>query len=319
MKGIKVFAPATVANVSCGYDVLGFAVNTPGDEVVMHLNDSGEVSLDVIEGDEGRLPRDPAKNTVSAVVINYLNHLGIKQGVSIALYKKMPFGSGLGSSSASAVAGLVGINELMGKPLTQEQLLPFAMEGERLACGNAHADNVAPALLGGLVLIRSYNPLDVVKLPVPAGLACALVYPHVEIPTKEARQILRTHVPLQDAVTQWGNVAGLVAGFCTNNLDLISRSMQDVIIEPVRAMLIPCFSEMRQLAMEQKALGFGISGSGPSVFSLCSNLDVARNVTAALTAKLSEAGIDSTAYVSEINLQGPQVKHLQPALSKQHP
>ncbi|MHC2990168.1 serine kinase [Pontibacter sp. HJ8] len=317
MKSIKVFAPATVANVSCGYDVLGFAVNAPGDEVIMHLNDSGQVTLDVLEGDEGRLPRDPEKNTVSAVVINYLRHIGIAQGVSIELYKQMPFGSGLGSSSASAVAGLVAINELMGQPLTREQLLPFAMEGERLACGNAHADNVAPALLGGLVLVRSYAPLDVVRLPVPAGLACALVYPHVEIPTREARQILKTHIPLRDAVTQWGNVAGLVAGFCTNDLGLISRSMQDVVIEPMRAMLIPCFQEMRQLALEQQALGFGISGSGPSVFALCSNQTIAHNVTGALAAKLAQAGIGSTVYVSEINLQGPVIKPLQPVLAKQ--
>lgn len=316
MKSIKVFAPATVANLSCGYDVLGLAVHAPGDEVILHLNDSGQVTLDVLEGDEGRLPRDPEKNTVSAVVIGYLRHLGITQGVSIELYKQMPFGSGLGSSSASAVAGLVAINELMGRPLTREQLLPFAMDGERLACGNAHADNVAPALLGGLVLVRSYNPLDVVRLPVPTGLACALVYPHVEIPTREARQILKTHIPLRDAVTQWGNVAGLVAGFCTSDLGLISRSMQDVVIEPMRAMLIPCFDEMRQLALEQQALGFGISGSGPSVFALCSSLAVAHKVTASLEAKLSEAGIGSTAYVSEINLQGPVVKNVQPVLAK---
>lgn len=315
MESIKVFAPATVANVSCGYDVLGFAVNSPGDEVVMHLNNSGQVTLDVIEGDDGRLPRHPENNTVSAVVINYLRYLGIVQGVSIELYKRMPFGSGLGSSSASAVAGLVAINELMGCPLTREQLLPFAIEGERVACGNAHADNVAPALLGGLVLIRSYSPLDVVKLPVPAGLVCALVYPHIEVPTKEARQILKSHIPLKDAVTQWGNVAGLVAGFCTCNLDLISRSMQDVVIEPVRAMFIPFFYEMRQLAIEKQALGFGISGSGPSVFSLCSSHVVARNITDALSARLSEAGISSTTYVSEVNLHGPLIEHVQPALT----
>ncbi|TPE44330.1 homoserine kinase [Pontibacter mangrovi] len=316
MKSIRVFAPATVANLSCGYDVLGLAVHAPGDEVIMHLNDSGQVTLDVLEGDEGRLPRDPEKNTVSAAVMSYLRHLGLAQGVSIELYKKMPFGSGLGSSSASAVAGLVAINELMGQPLTRKELLPFAMEAERLACGHAHADNVAPALLGGLVLVRSYHPLDVVRLPVPPGLSCALVYPHVEIPTREARQILKTHVPLRDAVTQWGNVAGLVAGFCTNDLGLISRSMQDVVIEPMRSMLIPCFEELRQLALEQQALGFGISGSGPAVFALCSCLSVAHNVTTALEAKLSEERIGSTTYVSEINLQGPLLEHLQPVLAK---
>lgn len=307
MESIKVFAPATVANVSCGYDVLGFAVSEPGDEIVMKLNSSGQVSLDVIMGDEGRLPRDPERNTASAVVINYLKHIGVAQGISIELYKKMPFGSGLGSSSASAVAGLVAVNELMGRPLTREQLLPFAMEGERLACGYAHADNVAPALLGGLVLVRSYHPLDVVKLPVPDGLACASLYPHVEIPTKEARSIIKNMVPIRDAVTQWGNVAGLVAGFCTGDLSLIGRSMQDVIIEPVRAMLIPYFHEMRELALRHHALGFGISGSGPSVFALCQNEDIARQVTQVLAEMLTEKNIGCNTYVSKINLEGAVV------------
>lgn len=307
MKSVKVFAPATVANVSCGYDVLGFAVNTPGDEVIMHLNDSKEIKLTKIEGDEGRLPRNPEQNTVSAVVINYLKHLGVAQGVNIELYKKMPFGSGLGSSSASAVAGLVAINELMGAPMTREELLPFAMEGERLACGNAHADNVAPALLGGLVLIRSYKPLDVIKLPVPEDLSLALLYPHVEISTKEARRILKQQIPIQDAVTQWGNVAGLVAGFCTNNLELIGRSMQDVIIEPVRAMLIPYFYDLRKVALAHGALGFSISGSGPSVFALCKGAETAQKVAAALAETLTSNSIGVNTYVSSINNEGPKV------------
>ncbi len=307
MQSIRVFAPASVANVSCGYDVLGFAVHQPGDEVVISLNRSGIVSLDLIEGDEGRLPTEPEKNTVSAVVINYLKHIGSKQGAGIKLYKKMPFGSGLGSSSASAVGGLVAINELMGNPLSRMQLLPFAMEGERLACGNAHADNVAPALLGGMVLIRSYDPLDVITLPVPAGLSCALVYPHVEIPTMAARQIIKTSIPMANAIRQWGNVGGMVAGLYTNDLDLIGRSMEDLIVEPVRKMLIPHFTEMRKMALENGALGFGISGSGPTVFALCSNRVISGNVTAALEKKLKEFGVGSTCYVSEINREGASV------------
>ncbi len=304
MKSVRVFAPASVANVSCGYDILGFAVHKPGDEVIMSLNNSGIVSLDLIEGDQGRLPLDPEKNTVTAVVINYLDHIGVKQGISVKLYKKMPFGSGLGSSSASAVAGLVAVNELMGNPLSRLQLLPFAMEGERLACGNAHADNVAPALLGGMVLIRSYDPLDVVRLPVPDGLSCALVYPHVEIPTMAARQIIRTSITMSSAIKQWGNVAGLVAGLYRDDLDLIGRSMEDVIVEPVRSMLIPHFEEMRKLAMDNNAVGFGISGSGPTVFALCSDELIAENVINALKNKLTENNLDSTCYVSKINTIG---------------
>ncbi len=307
MDSVRVFAPASVANVSCGYDVLGFAVHHPGDEVFMSLNSSGRVSLDLIEGDDGRLPYDPAKNTVSAVVFSLLKSLGIEQGIGIKLYKKMPFGSGLGSSSASAVAGLLAANELLGRPKTRMQLLPFAMEGEKLACGNAHADNVAPALLGGMVLIRSYDPLDVISLPVPEGLSCALVYPHVEIPTLAARQIIRTNIPMTSAIRQWGNVGGFIAGLFTNDNDLIGRSMEDVIVEPVRKMLIPHFDEMRELAMENKALGFGISGSGPTVFALCSTRETARSVACVLDARLKDNGIGSTCYVSQINMEGARV------------
>jgi homoserine kinase len=304
MQSVRVFAPASVANVSCGYDVLGFAVYKPGDEVVMVKNSSNIVSIDHIDGDEGRLPLDPSKNTVSAVVINYLKHIGVYQGVGIKLYKKMPFGSGLGSSAASAVAGLVAINELMGCPLTRMELLPFAMEGERLACGNAHADNVAPALLGGFVLIRSYDPLDVISLPVPDGLSCALIYPHVEISTMAARQIIRTNISMENAIRQWGNVGGLVAGLYRGDIDLIGRSMVDYIVEPVRSMLIPQFDRMRELAVEQGAVGFGISGSGPTVFALCRDEETALRVTGVLGDHLKESDLGSTGFVSKINGEG---------------
>jgi homoserine kinase len=307
MRSISVFAPATVANVSCGYDVLGFALHRPGDKVIMHLNDSGKITLDHIEGDEGRLPKDPEKNLVTAVVKYYLDQLNIKQGVSVELYKQMPFGSGLGSSSASAVAGLVAINELMDNRLTREQLLPLAMEGERLACGNAHADNVAPSLLGGMVLIRSYDPLDVIRLPFPENLKVGILYPHVEIPTSEARKILKANVPITDAIKQWGNVAGLVAGFCTRDTKLIGRSMEDFIIEPVRAMLIPRFYEMRAIAMENNALGFGISGSGPSVFTLCEDEATASLIIQKLADHLQKDGIGSNQYISGINKMGAEV------------
>ncbi len=307
-KSISVFAPASVANVGCGYDILGFALHEPGDKVIMRLNDTGKVTLDRVEGDDGRLPRNPDKNIVSAVVNYFLEKAGITQGVSIELYKQMPFGSGLGSSSASAVAGLVAINELMGTPLTREELLPLAMEGERLACGNAHADNVAPALLGGLVLIRSYDPLDVIRLPYPENLYVAILYPHVEIPTLEARKILKTNIAVTDAIKQWGNIAGLVTGFCTQNTELIGRSLEDFIIEPVRAMLIPRFYEMRKIATEHNALGFGISGSGPSVFTLCQNKETARKILLLLQELLDKDGIGSTPYLSDINKTGPRVE-----------
>jgi homoserine kinase len=306
-KEIKVFAPATVANVVCGYDVLGFAVNAPGDEVVMRLVSEPGVRLLKITGDDGKLPLNSDKNTVSAVVKHYLAHIGREDvGVEIELEKKMPIGSGLGSSSASTVAGLYAINQLMGEPLTAKELVPFAMKGEELACGYGHADNVAPAIMGGFVLVRSYEPLDVISLPVPDGMHAAIVYPEVDVPTKDARRMIRSKVELKDAVTQWGNVAGLVSGLFLNDIDLVGRSMKDVLIEPIRSILIPDFEVLRQLAMENGAVGFGISGSGPSVFALTKSAESAKKITEAQQAHLKSLNINSFGFVSEVNAEGPR-------------
>lgn len=307
MKDIKVFAPATVANVSCGFDVLGFAVDNPGDEVILTIKDTPGVTISKITGDDGRLPLVAERNTVGVSVINFLKHIGSDIGVDIQLFKKMPLGSGLGSSAASAVAGVFAVNELLGKPLTQEQLLPFAMEGERLACGSAHADNVAPSLLGGFVLIRSYEPLDVIKLPTPEKLWATIIHPHIEVQTKDARAILRNKIALPDAVTQWGNVAGLVAGLYTSDYDLIGRSLQDVIVEPIRSILIPGFDDAKQGALDAGALGGGISGSGPSIFALSTDEQTAIKVGEAMTKVFTGIKIGSEVYVSKVNLKGPVV------------
>ncbi|MDP2237937.1 MAG: homoserine kinase [Bacteroidales bacterium] len=309
-KSVKVFAPASVSNLNCGFDVLGFALDQPGDEVILTLNDSKIVTIEKITGDGGLLPVEAGKNTASAVVQLFLKQLCVEQGVSIVLHKKMPLNSGLGSSAASSVAALAGINELMDRPLSREELLPLAMEGERLACGNAHADNVAPSLFGGLVLIRGYNPPDVVQIPVPENLWCAVIHPEVSIPTREARQILPQMIPLRDAVVQWGNVGGLIAGFYSGDLALIGRSMQDVIIEPVRKGRIPHFDAMRQIAMGEGAIGFGISGSGPTVFAFCNNEEQAANVCAKISSLLNTNAIDNQYYVSKINQQGPVITTL---------
>src|SRR6201985_907037 len=256
-KSIKVFAPATVANVVCGFDVLGFAVNEPGDEVIMRVTDKPGITISKITGDDGRLPLDPARNTVSVSVKHYLESIGRTDlGLDIELHKKMPIGSGLGSSSASTVAGLFAAKTLLGDETDPAKLLPFARKGEERASGHGQADNVAPALLGGFVLIRSYDPLDVVKLPHPSGLHCAIVFPDVDVPTREARQIIRNKIQMKDAVTQWGNIAGLVSGLFMGDIDLIGRSMKDVLVEPVRSMLIPDFYKMRDMAMEMGAVGF---------------------------------------------------------------
>lgn len=308
MKSVKVFAPATVANVVCGYDVLGFAVDQPGDEVIMRLSDKPGVSLLKITGDEGRLPLDPDKNTVSAVVKHYLNHIGRPDvGVTIELHKKMPIGSGLGSSSASTVAGLFAVNTLMDNLLSNKELVPFAMKGEELACGYGHADNVAPALMGGFVLVRSYSPLDIISLPSPQGMHAAIVYPEVDVPTKDARQMIRSKVLLKDAVTQWGNVAGLVSGLFMNDYELIGNSMTDVLVEPTRSILIPDFYNLRLMAMESGAVGFGISGSGPSVFALTKDRSTAESITGKLQQHLKSLSINSLGFVSEVNKKGPVI------------
>lgn len=305
---IQVFAPATVANVVCGFDVLGFAVNEPGDEVIMRVTDRPGITISKITGDNGRLPLDPAKNTVSVSVQHYLKSIDRADiGLDIELHKKMPIGSGLGSSSASTVAGLFAAKALLGDETDVAKLLPFAMKGEEMACGHGHADNVAPALMGGFVLIRSYSPLDVIRLPHPKGLYCAIVFPEVDVPTREARQIIRDKIYMKDAVTQWGNIAGLVSGLFMNDMDLIGRSMKDILVEPVRSMLIPDFYRMREMAMEMGAVSFGISGSGPSVFAFTKSEEEAGQIAQKLQKHLAAAGIGSNTYVSDINDRGPRV------------
>ena len=308
MESIRVFAPATVANVVCGYDVLGFAVNEPGDEVILRLTTKPGIRITKITGDEGKLPLDPSRNTVGVSIQHYLKAIDVPDaGVEIELHKKMPIGSGLGSSSASTVAGLFALNELLGKKLSSCQLLPYAMKGEEMACGTGHADNVAPALMGGFVLIRSYEPLDVIRLPFPSDLHCAIVFPDVDVPTKDARQMIRSKVLLKDAVTQWGNIAGLVSGLFMQDIDLIGRSMKDIIVEPTRSILIPGFETLRKIAHENGAVSFGISGSGPSVFSFTRDKETSLKITGSVQKHLKNIGVQSLAFSSAINSEGPKI------------
>lgn len=305
---IRVFAPATVANVACGFDIFGFAVDNPGDQITLTTSEEPGVRIIDIIGDEGRLPREAGRNTAGIAIQTYLKHVNRTDvGLDVVLYKQMPLGSGLGSSAASAVAGVYAVNELLGRPLTTRQLIPFAMEGERIACGSAHADNVGPSLLGGFVVVRSYSPLDVIKIETQATLFCTLVHPDIEVNTKDARFILKNEVSLKNTITQMGNVAGLIAGLMTPDYNLISRSLVDVIIEPVRAILIPEFNEAKQAALENGALGCSISGSGPSMFALSRDAQTAEKVGAAMQQAFLSVGITSEAYVSEINRQGPKV------------
>ena len=308
MNSVKAFAPATVANVSCGFDIFGFAIQEPGDTVELFKRDEPGIVITDITGDEGRLPRQAEKNSVTVVMLALLKHLGISDlGCEVVLRKNMPLGSGMVSSAASAVAGVVAMNELLGNPLSRKELLPFAMEGERIASGSAHADNVGPSLLGGFVVIRSYNPLDIFTIPVPDDLYCTLVHPDIEINTKDARFILRNEVSLKNTIAQMGNVAGLVAGLMKADYDLISRSMVDVIIEPVRSILIPEFKEVKQAAISNGALGCSISGAGPSMFALSRGMENAQNAGKAMQERFASAGIESAVHVSGINQGGAVV------------
>lgn len=302
---VTVFAPATVANVASGFDVLGFALDSPGDAATVIRSAEKGVRVTSISGDDGRLPRDPNKNTAAVAVTAFLERMGNPFGVDIELEKRMPLSSGLGSSAASAVAAVTAANLLAGGPFAARELLPFTIEAERVACGSAHADNVAPSLLGGFVLIRSYEPLDVVQLPVPAGLACAVVHPHAELRTEDARRVLKKEIRLSDATRQWGNLAALVAALFNGDLKLLGRSLQDVVAEPARSLLIPGFAEVKAAALAAGALGCSISGSGPSVFALCANREDCGRAGRAMTAAFKAAGLDSDLYLSAVNPRGP--------------
>lgn len=304
---IRVFAPATVANVSCGFDILGFALHEPGDEIYLEKNKTGKLVIEDIIGDGGMLPREVGKNTASAVIRNILDHLKVKDGFNIVLHKKMPLGSGLGSSAASSVAGAYAINAVLGSPLSTDELLRFTMQGESVACGSEHADNVAPSLFGGFVLIRSYDPLDVIQIPTPDNLYATVIHPQIEIKTKDAREILKKEIQLKSAIKQWGNVGGIISGLFLSDYELIGRSMQDHIIEPIRSILIPGYNEVKRAALDAGVLGGGISGSGPSIFALSEGESTGIRAGEKMYEAFRKIGVESDIYVSKINKEGPKI------------
>ena len=303
-RSVKAFAPATISNLGPGFDVLGVALHEPGDFVIAHRQEERGLSF-LVQTLQARVPHDPQKNVAAYVARLILRELKPSFGIHLILQKAMPIGSGLGSSAASSVAAAVAVNALMSKPLKKSDLLRFALEGERYACGSLHADNAAPSLLGGACLIRSYNPLDVIPIPVDASLVWIVVHPHVVVLTKKARAILPRNIPLRSAVHQWGNVAGLVLGLAAGNQQLIKRSVEDVIMEPLRARLIPGFEEVKRAALKAGALGCSISGSGPSVFSIASSLRAARTLSSVMVKTFKRvAGVDCDVFISRTNAQG---------------
>ncbi|RMG40337.1 MAG: homoserine kinase [Candidatus Dadabacteria bacterium] len=306
-KTVRAHGPATVANIGCGFDILGAALNCPGDVVTAREVDSPTVLIRKIEGDGGKLPLDPKLNSASVAVSAMLDALDRPCGIELEIKKQMPLGSGLGSSAASSVAALWAVNTLLDNPFSALELVPFAMQGEKAACGTAHADNVAPGLMGGFVLIRSSEPPDIITLSYPESLTFTVVHPHFELKTSDARRVLFEKIPLKYAIKQWGNAAALVAGLIKEDTDLISRSLEDFIIEPQRSTLIPGYNAVKEAALKAGALGCSISGAGPSVFALCESEGVATLAGEKMSAAFKAAGLSSDIYVSSVNAEGPLI------------
>jgi homoserine kinase len=299
-----VHSPATVANLVCGFDVLGMCLDEPYDIMDVKLLDERKIIVSSKDGYP--LPVDPALNTAGAPLLSMLEELDMNIGFEVSIQKQIKPGSGIGSSAASAAGAVVAANHLLGNIFTREDLVRFAMMGEKVASGVKHADNVSPAIYGGVTLIRSIFPLDIVSIPVPS-LQVTVVHPLIEVRTSDARQILRKEVLLKDAIRQWGNIGGLVAGFLKNDYELIGRSLEDVIIEPVRSMLIPGFDEVKQRSREAGALGGGISGSGPSIFMLSRNESVAEKIKSVMKEIFDGIGLQHHIYLTKVNMTGIKI------------
>ncbi len=313
---IKIKAPATVANMVCGFDILGFAVNSPYDEMEMRwmARAENEASITIINIDNYNLPTDPEKNVAGAALIAFLEEYEEKQNNSSApkikfevkINKLIKPGSGVGSSAASSAGAVVGANYLVGNIFSKDDLVRFAMNGEKLASGVKHADNIAPCIFGGVTLVRSIFPLEIIALPSPT-LHVTIVHPQIEVRTSDARSILRQQVLLKDAIKQWGNIAGLVAGLMKSDYDLIGRSLEDVIIEPVRSILIPGFDALKLACKQAGALGGGISGSGPSIFMLSKTKEIAIAVEKEMKQLYDGIGLPHHTYVTSINQTGVEI------------
>jgi homoserine kinase len=301
MQKITIHAPATIANLVCGFDILGLALHDPQDIMQMTLSNQPGLRIKHIDG--YNLPETPEQNVAGAALLALMEAYNKPVGFDLVINKQIKPGSGLGSSAASAAGAVVGANHLLNNIFSKEDLVQFAMHGEKLASGVKHADNIAPCIYGGVTLIRSIHPLDIVQLDAP-DMYITAVHPQIEVRTSDARQILRQEVLLKDAIKQWGNIAGLVAGFLQKDYELIGRSLEDVIIEPVRSILIPGFDEVKKRCKEAGALGGGISGSGPSVFMLSKEATTAHKVKEVMQEIYSSLGIDFKIYVTTLNKTG---------------
>jgi homoserine kinase len=301
MKKIKVKVPATVANLVCGFDILGMALNDPFDEMELELTEKSVINIKHTDG--YNLPEEPEKNVAGVALQALIETYGKPIGFNVTVHKNIKPGSGLGSSAAGSAGAVVAANYLLDNYFSKEDLVRFAMNGEKLASGVKHADNIAPCIYGGVTLIRSVFPLDIISLSSPP-LFVTVVHPQIEVKTSDARQILRKEVLLKDAIKQWGNIAGLVTGFLKSDYDLIGRSLEDVIIEPVRSILIPGFDDVKKMSKEAGALGGGISGSGPSIFMLNKDEQTAQQIKTIMEDVYTKLGLDFKCYVTTVNTDG---------------
>lgn len=302
MEEIKIFCPATIANISCGFDVLGVALDSVGDEMVIRKTSKKGIFITKLEGQD--LPMETDRNVAGVAGLAFLAESDYEGGFEIEIYKKIKAGSGIGSSAASSTGAVWAMNELLGRPFSTSKLVEFSMEGERLASGVAHADNVAPALFGGFTLVRSYAPLDIVPINCPAELFATVIHPQIEIKTSDSRKILKTNITLKEGIKQWGNLGGLIAGLFTEDYDLIGRSLVDHIVEPIRSILIPGFNDVKTSSLAAGALGCGISGSGPSIFAFSRGEATAKKVAQAMKDVYQKIGIDHDVHISKINTEG---------------
>ena len=302
MEEIKVFCPATIANVSCGFDVLGLALDSVGDAMTVRKIPEKGIRISKIMGQD--LPLEAEKNVAGVAGLALLAKSDYEGGFEIEIDKRIKPGSGIGSSAASSTGAVWAMNELLGKPFSKLELVEFAMQGEKLASDVAHADNVAPAIYGGFTLVRSYEPLDIIPIPTPSELYATVIHPQIEIKTSDSRKILKTTISMQQGIRQWGNLGGLIAGLFQNDYDLISRSLEDHIVEPIRSILIPAFDDIKANALEAGALGSGISGSGPSIFALSKGEAIAQKVAASMKETYQNIGIDFDIHISKVNSQG---------------
>ena len=305
MNGVRLFSPATISNLSCGFDVLGLCLETIGDYMEIIKSKKKGIYITSITGE--KIPYDVKKNVAGVASEALIDSLKPDFGFEIKIDKKIKPGSGIGSSAASSVGAVVGINHLLGNPLKPKELIPYALEGEKLACGSKHADNVAPAILGGITLVRSTKPIDIIKLPIPKNLKAVIIHPKIEIKTADARKVLDKSIPLDKASQYWANLGAFVSSLYENNYELMKKSIVDDIIEPKRSQLIPMFESLKQIANDNDSIGCGISGSGPSVFSLANGLKTAKIINNSFKKIYEETGIPFKTYVSDINKSGVKI------------